>query len=298
MGALIDARNRVTELMAGMHRVEVPLVPSVTRREALANALVHRDYSALGPTRVQIDDAEFVVGNPGGFPPGVTINNILDQSRPRSPILADAFKRAGLVERKGKGVSEMFEQQLRAGRDAPSYARSTTDSVLVSVPLGSADLDLVRFLLTFENEHQQTLGLEQLRVVHEVKTLGSAAPSELADSLFMLPATVRNITTQLVELGIVESRGSGRSRRLHLTPRFYDLADDRSAYVRVKGADPLQQERMVRDYVAAYGSITRAQTAALCQLSPGQARGILKRMVEQGDLRLVGERRGSRYVLS
>ena len=296
MQALIDARNSVTELMAGIHRVEVSLIPSVTRREAVANALVHRDYSALGPTRVQIDDAEFVVSNPGGLPPGVTIQNILDESRPRSPILADAFKRAGLVERKGKGVNEMFEQQLRAGRDAPSYARSTTNSVLVSVPLGTADLDLVRFLLTFENERQRPLGLDQLRVVHEIKEMGSAAPTELAESLSMLLATVRNTSTQLVELGVIESRGVGRSRRLHLTPRFYDLAQDRTAYVRVTGADPIQQERMIGDYVDAYGSITRSQAAALCQLSPTQARAVLKRMVDREELRLVGERRGAKYV--
>lgn len=296
MQALIDARNSVTELMAGIHRVEVSLIPSVTRREAVANALVHRDYSALGPTRVQIDDAEFVVSNPGGLPPGVTIQNILDESRPRSPILADAFKRAGLVERKGKGVNEMFEQQLRAGRDAPSYARSTTNSVLVSVPLGTSDLDLVRFLLTFENERQRPLGLDQLRVVHEIKEMGSAAPTELAESLSMLLATVRNTSTQLVELGVIESRGVGRSRRLHLTPRFYDLAQDRTAYVRVQGADPVQQERMIGDYVDAYGSITRSQAAALCQLSPTQARAVLKRMVDREELRLVGERRGAKYV--
>lgn len=296
MQALIDARNSVTELMAGIHRVEVSLIPSVTRREAVANAIVHRDYSALGPTRVQIDDAEFVVSNPGGLPLGVTVQNILDESRPRSPILADAFRRAGLVERKGKGVNEMFEQQLRSGRDAPSYARSTTNSVLIVVPLGTADLDLVRFLLTFEDERQRPLGLDQLRVVHEIKQLGSATPSELTQALSMLPATVRNTSTQLVELGVLESRGVGRSRRLHLTPRFYDLAQDRTAYVRVKGADPIQQERMIGDYVDAYGAITRSQAAGLCQLSPTQARAVLKRMVEREELRLVGERRGAKYV--
>lgn len=295
LNTLINARNSVTELMVGLHRVEVSLIPSVTRREAVANAVVHRDYSALGPTRVQIDDAEFVVSNPGGMPPGVTIQNILNESRPRSPILADAFKRAGLVERKGKGVNEMFEQQLRAGRDAPSYARSTTDSVLLSVPLGTSDLDLVRFLLTFENEQQRSLGLDQLRVVHETKARGSAAFSELGEALFMLPGTVRSTSTQLVELGILETRGVGRARRLHLSPRFYDLAQDRSAYVRVKGADLIQQERMIGDYVDAYGSITRAQAASLCQLSPTQARGVLKRMVDRGELQIVGVRRGAKY---
>lgn len=41
---LIDERNHVVELVAGLRRIEVPLIPSVTRREAVANALVHRDY--------------------------------------------------------------------------------------------------------------------------------------------------------------------------------------------------------------------------------------------------------------
>ena len=296
LGRLIDERNTVTELMTGLLRVDIPMIPSVTRREAVANALVHRDYAAVGPTAVQITDSEFIVSNPGGFPPGVTIGNILDQSRPRSPILADAFRRAGLVERRGKGVNDMFEQQLRAGRDVPDYSHSTTDSVVVTVPLGVADLDLVRFLLTWENEHQRALSLDELRIVHEVKASGSSAIAELSEALDMVATTARAMTTRLVELGILESRGNGRSRKFHLTARFYDLARDRNAYVRVKGADPLQQERMILDYVRAYGSITRSQAAELCQVSPTQARANLRRLVDDGRLRLVGERRTARYI--
>lgn len=294
--ALIDDRNTMTELMVGLHRVEISLIPSVTRREAVANALVHRDYAALGPTVVQITGSEFVVSNPGGLPPGVTIANILDQSRPRSAILAAAFKRAGLVERRGKGVNDMFEQQLRAGRDAPDYSRSTAESVVVTVPLGNADLDLVRFLLTWEDARQQPLNLDELRTVHEVKSSGSATSAEVAQALNLIPATARSILARLVEVGILEARGVGRSRKFHLTARFYDLAQDRSAYVRVKGADPLQQERMILDYVNAYGSINRSQAAELCQTTPLQARATLKRLVENGGLVLQGERRGARYV--
>ncbi len=295
---LIDRRNSVTELMAGMQRVEISLIPSVTRREAVSNALVHRDYAALGPTAVQITDTEFVVSNPGGFPPGVTTANILDQSRPRSPILAAAFKRAGLVERRGKGVNDMFEQQLRAGRDVPDYSRSNAESVVVTVPLGNADLDLVRFLLTWENQRQQPLSLDELRLVHEVKSSGSATSLEVAETLNLIPATAKSLLSRLVEAGILESRGVGRSRKFHLTARFYDLAQDRNAYVRVKGADPLQQERMVLDYVSAYGSINRSQAAQLCQTTPVQARATLKRLVDDGRLTLQGERRGARYVLT
>lgn len=295
---LIDRRNSTTELMAGIHRVEISLIPSVTRREAVANALVHRDYAALGPTTVQITASEFIVSNPGGFPPGVTTANILDQSRPRSPILAAAFKRAGLVERRGKGVNDMFEQQLRAGRDVPDYSRSNAESVVVTVPLGNADLDLVRFLLTWENQRQQPLGLDELRIVHEVKSSGSATSPEVAEALNLIPATVKSLLGRLVEAGILEARGVGRSRKFHLTARFYDLAQDRNAYVRVKGADPLQQERMILDYVSAYRSISRREAAQLCQTTPVQARATLKRLVEDGRLTIQGERRGARYILT
>lgn len=297
LGRLVDERNKVTELTVGLQRIEIPLIPSVTRREATTNAIVHRDYASVGPTVVQITDSAFVVSNPGGFPPGVTVLNILDQSRPRSPVLAEAFKRAGLVDRRGKGVNDMYEQQLRAGRDAPDYSRSTPDSVVVTVSLADADLDLVRFLLTWENENQHPLTLDELRMAHEVKSSGPVTSVEVAEALNTIPAIARRVLARLVELGILEARGVGRSRRFHLTARFYDLAQDRNAYVRIKGADPLQQHRMVLDYVKAYGSITRSQAAQLCQTTPLQGRAILKRLVDDKRLTLEGERRGARYVL-
>lgn len=163
--------------------------------------------------------------------------------------------------------------------------------------LGTADLDLVRFLLTFENETQQVLAMDDLRIVHEVRASGSAIGAELAEGMSLLPATVRAITTRLAEHGVLESRGNGRSRKYHLTARFYDLAQDRNAYVRIKGADPLRQERRILDYLDAYGSITRRQAAELCQISPVQARYLLKRLVDHGRLHLIGERRGAQYRL-
>ncbi|GAA1981083.1 hypothetical protein GCM10009718_17590 [Isoptericola halotolerans] len=80
-----------------------------------------------------------------------------------------------------------------------------------------------------------------------------------------------------------------------MTARFYDRAEDRNADVRVRGVDPLQQERTILDHVGAFGSITRGRAAELCQTSPPQARTILKRLVDGGRLKAVGERRAARY---
>lgn len=297
LDGLLEQRASVTEMYVGIHRVDVPLIAKITRREAVANALIHRDYSVLGPTTVQLTENEFSVTSGGGLPPGVTVATILTESRPRSPLLSEAFRRAGLVERRGKGVNEMFESQLRAGRDAPDYSRTTDASVTISVPLGTADLDLVRFLVAFENAQQKALGLDEMRTVHEVRSSGPSTAVELVEALGMPVAAVRATSSRLVEKGLLEARGAGRNRQFHLAARFYDLAEDRNAYVRVKGVDPLQQRRMIMDYVTAYGHITRSVAAGLCQTSPQEARKVLKSLVDEGRLRLVGERRGARYVL-
>ena len=238
------------------------------------------------------------MSNPGGFPPGITIENVLEQSRPRSPLLADPFRRAGLVERRGKGVNEMFEAQLRADRDAPDYGATNLDAVSVTIPLGTSDRDLVRFLLTFEDARQRALTLDELRILRELKTSGSATVSELAESLPLTQSTTRTVTARLLEFGVIEARGNGRNRRFHLTARFYDLAQDRGAYVRVRALDPLQQKQMVLQYVRSYGSIARAQAAELCQVTPADARALLLRMTRAGTLRMVGEQSTASYVLS
>lgn len=294
---LLDARSSTTEVIIGAQRIEIPLISTLTRREAVANALVHRDYSVLGPVTIQLSSTAFTITSPGGFPPGITIANILEQSRPRSMTLADAFKRAGLAERRGKGVNEMFESQLRAGRDAPSYALSTADTVALSVPLSTVDLELIRFMAAIQTERQQDLNLDQLRAVHEVKSSGPLTSGELAEFLSMTSAGSRAVAHSLVELGVFEGRGQGKSRRFHLTARFYDLAQDRAAYVRMKPMDPLQQEQMVLDYVAAYGKITRGDTADLCQIGVNDARRLLKALTDQGKLELRGTKRGAHYVL-
>lgn len=63
----------------------------------------------------------------------------METSQPRSRILADAFKRAGLVERTGRGITRMFEATLRVGRDAPYFRGSTDASVTAEFALTSRD---------------------------------------------------------------------------------------------------------------------------------------------------------------
>lgn len=69
---------------------------------------------------------------------------------PRSPLLDDAFKRTGLVERTGRGINRMLAEQLRFGRPAPDYGRSSADHVVVVLPGGPANLSMTRWVLEQE----------------------------------------------------------------------------------------------------------------------------------------------------
>lgn len=292
---LIDVRNPEQEVIVGLHRIGIPRIPPIAVRESIANALTHRDYAELGPINVQLSESAFRVASPGGFPAGITLATLLEDSRPRSPILAEVFKRAGVVDRAGRGVSQMYQQLLRAGRGEPDYSASSGSAVIVTTPTSAADLEMVRFIVEFEDEKGSVLNLHQLRVLHELKLAGPQTAAELVEGLHESTAVIRAQLARLAAEGLVEPRGGGRARRYHLTAAFYRLAEA-TQYVRLQDTDPIQQEQMVLSYVDRFGSITRGKTAELCRLDPAQARRLLQRLTADGRLELVGERRGAHYI--
>lgn len=288
--------NRDEELQLGMLRISIPNLPIVVVREAIANALVHRDYTAMGPVRVVINDDSFEVTSPGAFPPGVRLDNLLTVSQPRSPLLADAFRRAGLVERSGRGISLMFASLLRLGRDAPDYSQSTDHMVRAVVPLGHADLPLARVISQNESTTGRPMSLFDLQVLHELRAQTKLSANEIAEQLHRTLGETRAGLSRMIEAGLVELRGSGRGRLYHLSAGVYKALDNPPAYVRVRGTDSIQQERMITQYVESFGSISRAQAAELCMITPDQASRVLRRMAADGALVLIGARKGARYV--
>lgn len=292
----LDGVNQEEELMVGLLRVALPRIPEDVAREVIANAVMHRDYTEMGSARVIVAPDQVSVTSPGAFPRGVTLDNLLDTSIPRSPIVADAFRRAGLVDRAGRGIGRMFRAQLLAGRDVPDYSRSTAAAVTVDVPTAQSDLDMVRFVVNYEDGQARRLPLVQVRLLHALRHGGRMRIAEVAELLHTSPVAVAAAATRLVERGLVEQVGSGRARAYTLGHAFYAAANDRNAYVRVRSTDPLQQKQMIRQYVDAYGSITRGQVIDLCAVTVAQARALLRALVAEGVLRLEGERRAAKYV--
>jgi len=266
------ARNREEEVQVGLLRIGVPDYPERAFREGLANALIHRDYTRLGAVHVQWHQDRIEISNPGGFPEGVNLHNLLvTPPRPRNPLLADAFKRAGIVERTGRGIDIIFTEQLRNGRPAPSYERSTETDVVLVLLGGKANLAFVQ-LVAEESQAGRPLGLDELLLLNHL----------WQERRVTAPAAAR-----LIQKSEAEARA--------VLERLYRRLGAEAAYVRQRGFEPLQQEQMVLQYVQAHGRITRREVAELCQISDRQATYLLRKLVKRGRLRSRGRGRGVVY---
>lgn len=102
-----------------VERVEIPEIPAKAVREAVANALVHRDYMEGAAVEVCVYRDTVQISNPGLFPTGDTPENHYEPKprshRPRNAAIADAVYRAGVIEKFGTGIPRIKEECDKAG---------------------------------------------------------------------------------------------------------------------------------------------------------------------------------------
>ncbi len=120
-----------------LEREEQLAIPLAALREALVNALCHRDYSQQGAAiSLAIFDDRLEIWSEGGLPFGLEPEALKREhaSRPRNLLIADVFFRRGLIERWGRGTQVIVEECQRAGCSEPSY-RVSGGCFVVTFPL-------------------------------------------------------------------------------------------------------------------------------------------------------------------
>ena len=293
-----SARNEEQEVSVGLFRIPVPDYSPDGFREAFNNAVLHRDYSRLGAVYVQWQPDHLLMTNPGGFPEGITVNNILvHEPKPKNPRLAEAFRRIGLVEQTGRGVDKIYLGQLRYGRTAPDYTRSDADGVRVVLRGGKPSLQFAAFV--YEQDRQgMPLTLEEMIVLNAL-FFERRIDSEQAGRLIQKEVNEgRAVLERLNERGLVEAKGEKKGRVYHLSAPLYRKLGQPDGYVRTHGISSIRHEAMVLEYVQAHGRIERNKVMSLCDLSNQQAGRLLKKMCDDGKLARKGTPpRWTYYVL-
>ncbi len=131
-------------------------------REALLNALIHRDYQNMADVRIKQFPQKIEFINPGGFPKGVTIGNILTiNSTPRSYSLTSVLKKIGFIEESGQGVDRIFLLVLEKGKEKPDYSQSHQTQVWLTI---QSEVEDEGFTLFVEEEQKKRKEEEKLDV--------------------------------------------------------------------------------------------------------------------------------------
>jgi len=202
----------------------------------------------------------------------------------------------GLVERTGRGVDIIYRGLLRHGKQRPDYSRTDRYSVVLRLSLSEANLAFLELVLKEEERIGKPLPIDALitlSVLQEQKRLNR---DELAAFLQKDTAAAKRTLEALVEAGLVQPHGATRGRTYTLSPQVYKELGETVEYVRQAGFDLLQQEQLVRNYVRLNGSIRRNEVMSLCRLDGMGAYRLLRRLTENGILKMQGNRGSAYYI--
>jgi ATP-dependent DNA helicase RecG len=186
-----------------IYRIETYEYPREAVREALLNAVSHKDYSSGYPIQISVYRDKLMIWNEGELPANWTVAKLLSKhaSKPHNPDIANAFFRNGYVESWGRGIEKINEQCLKSGLPQPDFVCDGTDF-------------WVKFRKDIYNTQSlKELGLNerQIKAVLHVKEKGKITNSEYQEINKTTDQTALRDLKTLMEKNIFERVGDKKS---------------------------------------------------------------------------------------
>jgi len=202
----IGVRYEIKEI----EREDIWDYPLPVLREAVLNALVHRDYFKIAnSTTIKVYDDHIWFSNPGGLPEGITVEQLKrpHQSYLRNPLIAKVLYLAGYIEQYGSGTVRMLEWMKGAGLPEPEYREE----------MGGFSVYFYKDIYTEENLRKRGLNERQIKAVMYAKEKGSINISSFKS---LVPdVSEKTLYRDLQELrnkGILTELGEKKGRRYEL----------------------------------------------------------------------------------
>lgn len=281
--SLINLRNDIQHYQEGLFVWDISTFNERVCREAILNAVSHRDYRSGASVFVRQFPRRLMVESPGGFPPGITEENFLYRQNPRNRLLAESLAKCGFVERSGQGADLMFRLCIEEGKPRPDFSNTDAHWIFLTLHGNVRDPKFVRFLEQVSAGTGLSFGLADLLVlslVHE----DHPVPKNLGDEVH-----------RLLDSGVIERVAR---RRLVLSRRFYRFMKKPGEYTRRRGLDYETNRELLHAHIVRAGA-EGTRMEELLQVLPTKSRDQIKRMLgelrQQERIYMVGARRGARW---
>lgn len=288
---MIDLRNGSFPIQEGAYIFNVPFFNEEVIRESVNNAITHRDYRRNGEIVIKQYPKRMDIVNPGSFPLGVTIDNLLTvPSTPRNRLLADVLQKTGVVERSGQGIDKIFYNTLSEGKSVPDYSRSDHFNVYLSLSSVIADQAFALFIESV----QSTLPDDKKLSVFEIVTLEQIKRGTNKKELD------QQVLLSLLQRKLIDKKGRTSGIYYLLSRDYYIFTDQQAEYVKLTDWDEEQVFNVIRSFLVKYGKIKMGDMVCLFEgrLTRKQIRKMVERLLERNLLQAEGKAKGAYYILS
>jgi ATP-dependent DNA helicase RecG len=271
-------------VVTGLYRHELPRLPEVVVREAIANAVAHRSYELPAATVVELFPDRVVITSPGGLPEPVTVANIRQAQAARNPSVIDTLRRLRLAEDAGRGVDVMQDEMQQALLDPPVFD-DQEHALRVVLPMRGSVTSAERAWIAEGELRGDLRAHDRLVVVHAAR--GEAVTnSSLRDLLGIQEYEARQTLQRLTDAGILERHGRRGGTHYTLKPGLAPA----SAY-----PTSLSDLGDILVAEAQKGPLSNERVRELTGLDRNQALKVLQELVAAGRLKKTGSKRGTRY---
>lgn len=197
--------NKTVSTIKGVVRKDKKDYPDEAIREALLNALVHRDYSFAGSIIINISDKKMEFISIGGLPTGLSADDIrLGISQPRNKKLAEIFHRLGLIESYGTGIRRIYKLY----EDCQAQPKIETTQNVFKIVLPNMN--------EFSPELREKPITEQMKkIIGYIDEQGGATDSEIEKLLGIKHTREYILTKEMCDLNIIVAEGRGTDKKYY-----------------------------------------------------------------------------------
>lgn len=285
----INLRNGSIPIQEGPFIFDIPYFNQEVIREAINNAVAHRDYRLSGETVIKQYPSKLDIINPGRLPVGVTIQNLLTTpSTPRNRLLTDILQKTGIVERSGQGIDKIYYQTLKEGKSEPDYSKS--DDFAVELNL-SAVIENKAFALFIESVQTELHDGEKLSV-HEIIHLNEFRKGSRDFKVD------KQVVNRLLEKALIEQKGKTKGTYYVLSKQYYEFVDEKGKYSKAN-IDEKQAFLMILQHLKKFENAKMKDFVDLFHggLTRKQVRTIVEKLVESKELNKQGTGKGTYYTI-
>ena len=280
---LVNLRNDKQHYQEGFFVFDIATFNERVVREAILNAVSHRNYQFGGSIFVRQFRDRLVVESPGGLPCGITLDNILDRQLPRNRRIAEILSLCGMVERSGQGMNLMFELSVQEAKPLPDFAG--TDDFFVSVTLNGLIID--KAMLSVINKISERGG--NLLATEDFLTI---------DALYHerpLTEKMQARLNRLIEMGIVEHIGR---KKYVLARSLYAATGKTGVHTRRVGLDRDTNKELLLKHIRQnneVGTPFKELQQVLPGLNRNQIQDLMKELKKGGKVFCEGRTSAARW---